>query len=186
MQILDKHGNPYPVSTMATGFETTGATGDYEAATTGLRLGNWGLSSAGPNAALSGPLHALRSRCRATVRNNPVASGGVDSFVSNLVGTDISPRWEDLEDSILKEQLQTLWADSQEELDANGVYDFYGQVEQVAMAQMDAGEALGRYRPRLPSDGLLVPLQIQLLGKGKGDRIILAVIIFPNVLYSTT
>ena len=36
--ILDKHGNPYPTTAMATGFETTGTGGDYEAASTGRRL----------------------------------------------------------------------------------------------------------------------------------------------------
>lgn len=97
--------------------------GDYEAASTSRRMGDYGLSSSGPNTALSGPLHTLRSRTRTMIRNNPYASGAADGFVSNLVGTDISPHWE-LEDEDKNEFLQDLWADSQQELDFNEIHDF--------------------------------------------------------------
>lgn len=145
LSIVDRHGNPYPITAMATGFETTATESEYEGASTARRLANWGLSGSGPNTMLSGPLSALRARSRTVIRNNPIATGMVDSYVSNLVGTDISPRWE-LDDAALKEKLQELWADSQEELDAAGIYDFYGQEEQAAMAMIDAGEALARFR----------------------------------------
>jgi len=152
--LLDHHGNPLPSSMMAAP--------DYEGASSSRRMGGWGLSSAGPNAVLSGPLSALRSRTRALIRNNPTVAGGVDSLTANLVGTDISPQWE-IDDPTEREILQDLWADSQQELDYNEVYDFYGQIEQVARAQCDAGEALARFRPLPYDSGNLVPLQIQLL-----------------------
>lgn len=158
--IVDHNGRP--ISAAATGFEASATGGDYDAASISRRLGTWGLSGNGPNASLAGPLHALRSRCRHTIRTNPVASGAVDSFVANMVGTDISPRWE-LDDEALKEDIQQLWYWSQEEMDYAGVYDFYGQIEQVAMAQFDAGEALAQFKTRPMSAGLQVPLQVQLL-----------------------
>lgn len=161
--ILDPSGRLQVSASAQSAFEASGATSpDYEAASTSHRLGFWGLSGSGPNTALSGPINNLRSRCRTLVRNNAIISSGVDSLVSNLVGTDISPRWI-LKDTDLKEQIQELWADSQEELDATGVYDFYGMTELVARSMMDAGECLARFRPRRNSDNLLVPLQIQLL-----------------------
>jgi lambda family phage portal protein len=161
--ILDAAGRPQYSAAAQSAFEAGPVTSpDYEAASTSHRLGAWGLSGAGPNAALAGPVHALRARCRTLVRNNAIVAGGVDSLVANLVGTDISPRWE-LQDNELKDRIQELWADSQEELDAAGVYDFYGMIEQVARAMLDAGECLARFRPRRRADNLLVPLQVQLL-----------------------
>lgn len=159
LSVLDSSGNRIPSSAL------DGSA--YEAAATGRRMSTWGLSSVGPNTALSGPLSSIRSRTRTVVRNNPVAAGAIDSFVSNLVGTDISPHW-DLDDAALKEDLHLLWSDSQQELDAAGVYDFYGQQEQVARGMMDGGEVLARFIPRYTSDGLLVPLQVQLL---EGDHL---------------
>ncbi len=157
--LVDHRGAPLP-SLMAAGPE-------YESASTSRRLGDWGVSGIGPNSALSGPLSTIRSRARQVLRNNPTVSGGVDAAVSNLVGTDISPHWE-IEDQAERELLQDLWSDSQQEMDFNGIYDFYGQVEQVAMAQYDGGECLARFRPMPASSGLLVPLQIQLM---EGDHL---------------
>jgi lambda family phage portal protein len=130
-------------------------------------MSTWGLSSSGPNAAVSGSLNSIRYRTRQLVRNNPTAAGAIDSFVSNLVGTDISPRWE-LDDSGLKKDLQALWAISQQELDAAGVYDFYGLEELVARSMIEGGEALGRFVNRYADDNLIVPLQVQLL---EGDHL---------------
>lgn len=161
--VLDAAGRIQLSASAQSGFATgAGATPDYEAASTSYRLGQWGLSGSGPNTALGGSLPALRSRCRNLVRNNPLVAGGVDNLVANIVGTDISPRWI-IDDVKLKEAIQQLWNDSQEELDAYGISDFYGLEEQVARAMPDAGEALARFRPRYASEGLLVPLQVQLL-----------------------
>ena len=65
----------------------------YEGATTGRRLGSWGLSSVGPNTALSESLSHLRSRSRDLVRNNPWVANGFRSLSSNLIGNGITPRW---------------------------------------------------------------------------------------------
>jgi capsid protein len=80
----------------------------YEGATTGRRLGNWGLGSAGPNNALSGSLSQLRSRSRDLVRNNPWVANGFRSLASNLVGCGITPRWI-LDDAELKKSIQQKW-----------------------------------------------------------------------------
>jgi hypothetical protein len=84
--ILDYNGNPYPSVASMEGES-------YEGATTG-RLGDWGLNLGGPTSSLYNSIVTLRGRARDSYRNTPLARGGVDSFVSNLVGTDISPRWQ--------------------------------------------------------------------------------------------
>ncbi|MBU0994110.1 MAG: phage portal protein [Proteobacteria bacterium] len=137
-------------------------TGTFEGAGTGRRLNTWGMSTSGPNASIFGSLSTLRSRSRELTRNNPLASGAIDSFVSNLIGSGISPRWQ-LDDIELKKQIQELWADSTEEIDAAGLTDFYGLEAMVAHSVIESGEVLVRFRPRLPEYGYAVPLQLQIL-----------------------
>ena len=151
--LLDHTGRP--ITTTAT------ATRPHEGATTG-RLGTWGLSSSGPTAALTGSIPALRSRARDLYRNNPLVSGGVDSLISNLVGTDISPQWQ-LDNQEQRRELQQLWRDSCPELDYYGYADFYGLEDTVARAMVIDGEALARLVSLPPSSTNAVPLQVQLI-----------------------
>ena len=139
--ILDHRGNPISAQAVFSHFE---------GASTETRFGEWGLSGAGPNASVTPSIGSLRKRARTLCNNNPLAKGGIDSFVSNLVGTDISPTWE-LDNSAQKEELQRLWADSQQELDYYGYSDFYGQEEVAARATVQDGEMLGRFRAALKS-----------------------------------
>jgi lambda family phage portal protein len=134
----------------------------FEGASIETRFGEWGLSGVGPNAAVGTSAPTLRKRARTLCANNPLAKGGLDSFVSNLVGTDISPTWE-LKNSEQKEELQQLWADSQLEMDYSGFSDFYGLEELACRAVVQDGEVLGRFHDAHPAEGLIVPLQIQLL-----------------------
>ncbi len=153
--ILDHTGNPYrPTASME-------ASSPYEGSTMG-RMGDWGLDISGPTGSLYNSITTMRSRARDSARNNPLAHGGIDSFVSNLVGTDISPRWQ-IDNPDQKEELQELWTDSVPELDFYGTSDFYGLEEAVARAMITDGEVLARMVDVPPSLGLLVPMQIQLL-----------------------
>jgi lambda family phage portal protein len=150
--ILDATGNLQPMSSAAP---------LYEGTSTGARMGTWGLSAAGPNAALKS-LGAGRKRAREMERNNPTAKGGIDSFVSNLVGTDISPSWQ-LDNDEQREELHQLWNDSQLESDFYGISDFYGTQEIACRSMIRDGEVLAQLHDVDPSLGLIVPLQIQLL-----------------------
>jgi len=96
------------------------------------------------------------------VRNNPLAEGAEDAWVSNLIGTGISPRVQ-LEDPGLKREIQELWEDWVPEADADGRQDFYGLQTVGARALFHDGEFLARLLPRDPAEGLAVPLQIQIL-----------------------
>jgi len=153
LSVLDGYGRPIHLSTVI---------GDYEAAGTGRRLGNWGLSSSGPSTVVSNNLNSLRSRSRQLIRNNPLVDGGVDSYVSNIIGSGINPRWQ-LEDKDLKAKLQQLWDDWVPEADFSETVDFYGLQSLVVRGMIDAGESLVRMIPRPPEEDLTVPLQIQVL-----------------------
>ncbi|MBF0395766.1 MAG: phage portal protein [Desulfobacterales bacterium] len=158
LKVLDSHGNKIPASHLSSA---------YEGATFGRRLGTWGAYSSGPNTALFSSLSTLRARSRELTRNNPLSHGAVDSFVANLIGTSISPRWQ-IKDSELKEKIQELWIDSIEEMDASGLCDFYGMQSIVARALIEGGECLVRFRMRKPDDGLIVPMQLQVI---EGDHL---------------
>jgi len=141
------------------GMRTNGGSG-FEGATVGRRLGGWGLSTSGPNAALFGALPYLRARGRELDRNDAWVKKGISSYVANVIGTGIVPRWK-LDDQALKEEIQRTFRRWTDEADATGVSDFYGQQATVARTQFVAGECLVRFRPRTMDDGLVVPLQLQ-------------------------
>lgn len=140
-------------------------TASYEGASSGRRLSRWGTSSAGPNSAITGGLSNLRSRSHEFVRNHPLANGAVDTWVSNLVGTGIVPRWKvgPLVSKDLKEQLQQKWLRWTDQSDADGCSDFYGQQALAARAIVESGAALIRRRRRTVADRLAVPLQLQVM-----------------------
>jgi lambda family phage portal protein len=133
----------------------------FEAATTGRRLGNWGLDSSGPNVTV-GSASALRRRTRQAYGNDPHMLSAVESLVTNMVGAGIKPQWR-VKEADLKEEIHLLWEDWVPESDADECSDFYGQEETVSRSTVNDGEVLARFRPRRAEDGLAVPLQVQLL-----------------------
>jgi capsid protein len=101
----------------------------------------------------------LRTKARFLVQNVPYIAASMDALVDNVVGTGIVPRFSGASEKKLNE----LWARWVSECDADGRLDFYG-IEAAAYRAMEQdGEVLVRLRPRRLSDGLAVPLQLQLL-----------------------
>jgi lambda family phage portal protein len=139
------------------------ATTSYEGASTTKRLRTWGLSSAGPNSTINDSLAHLKYRSRDLDRNNPNASGGIDSFVSTLIGRGLTPRWNtgnpDLDAKILD-----LWKLSVPELDASVCgLDFYGLQTLLTTSLTMSGGVLGMFRYYPSSSDLAVPIKIQLM-----------------------
>jgi len=134
----------------------------YEGATQGRRGNGWNAPGGGPNNALNGNLPTLRNRSRAAYRNNPWLSLGIDKLVSNEVGTGITAR-SLAEDETFRQAANALWAKSVEEFDPEGVLNFYGMQTQASRARNVSGEVFIRRRRRRLSDGLAVPVQIQIL-----------------------
>lgn len=134
----------------------------YTSAGRGRRSQSWSASSSGPNNTLTGNLGTLINRSRAAIRNDPWAASGLEKLVANIVGTGIKPKSEATNDAFRK-NLQALFLDWSDESDADGQLDFYGQQSLAVRSMLEAGECFARLRPRKPSDGLSVPLQVQLL-----------------------
>lgn len=136
--------------------------GGYEGAQRQRRMFGFRPTEAAINSLLVFAGQTLRARARYLVRNNPYARKAQRVFVTNLVGTGIRP--VPLTDNeTLKDQIGTLWNDWSEEADADGICDLNGLQTLVARALFDAGECFVRFRPRRASDGLSVPLQIQVM-----------------------
>tara|TARA_B100000029_G_scaffold340547_1_gene332814 strand:- start:1247 stop:2635 length:1389 start_codon:yes stop_codon:yes gene_type:complete len=110
----------------------------------------------GPNIANLANLRTARMRARDAVRNIPLASRAVDLDVTNIVGTGIVPRFDD-------RSLASLWQQFEDECDASGIYDIYGLQEAGVRAWRETGECFIRIRYRRPTDGLAVPVQLELL-----------------------
>jgi lambda family phage portal protein len=101
----------------------------------------------------------LRARSRALVQNVPYIAQGLRSMIAALIGTGINPRWLGASGAKWDE----LWASWCKVCDADGRLDFAGLQELAWRTVKQDGEALVRLRPRRESDGLPVPLQLQLL-----------------------
>lgn len=134
----------------------------YEGASQTRRLRGFIAPTIGANSSVVYSLTSLRDRSRASVRNDGYSRGAIDRHVSNLVGTGIVPQSR-AEDAAFRARLHQLWFDWTDQADADGYRDFNGLQALAARGWMEGGEMFLRLRPRLPQDGLTVPLQIQLL-----------------------
>lgn len=139
----------------------------YEGASSGRRMSTWMASSSGINTLIESSINSLRARARHLRRNNPLADGGVDSFVADLIGTGISPSWQ-INDPDLKKEIQILWGDWVLEADYDGIFDFYGLQSLVSHSLIESGECLVWLKTQPKSDDLAVPLQLQVL---EGDHL---------------
>jgi lambda family phage portal protein len=120
----------------------------------------WGPTAGDANTVTFESLDLVRRRSRGMVRNNAWAKNALASFVGSCIGTGIRPLSLHPNPKVRK-QIHRLWNDWTEEADAAERTDFYGLQALVCREIMEAGEVLARFRPRLASDGMSVPLQIQ-------------------------
>ncbi|MGV8267783.1 phage portal protein, partial [Pseudomonas aeruginosa] len=106
----------------------------------------------------------LRNRARDLRRNNPYAERAVTGIADNVVGAGVVPRPMARSDRA-NNKLGALWRAWAETLacDADGLENFYGLQHKVMEAIVEAGECLVRRRKRFSSDGLPVPMQLQVL-----------------------
>jgi lambda family phage portal protein len=152
-----------------------------EAGRMGRRLGSWIPSRVHVNTLINQSGPNTLARARFLDRNNGYATSARECFSANLVGDGISPSWkspmpipdvgdDDSEESTeaakaaseQKQGVHELFAEWAEEADAEGVSNFYGMQDRIAGELFIAGEIFVRLRPRRLSDGLSVPLQLEL------------------------
>lgn len=136
--------------------------GEYQAAGGGRRLWRWSPPLTGPNAATTGAKQTIVGRSRAGARNNPWAGTASDKIVANAIGTGIQAKTRN-GSKAFKKQVKKLWDRWCKWSDADWVLDFYGQQALVMREWDEAGEVFVRLRKRRLSDGLPVPLQVQLI-----------------------
>lgn len=134
----------------------------YEAAASGRRTDSRSRRNTDANAAASGTaLAVLRAQARDLIRNNPWARRGQRRIVTNTVGWGIRPTAAGPNATRIMDFWKR-WGETTE-CDADRRLTFYGLERQVMATVVDAGEILVRRRPRRPTDGLSIPLQLQLL-----------------------
>ncbi len=136
--------------------------GGFEAGLGSRRLKGFQPSRAHLNTLIAAAGADITARARWLVRNNGYAANAIESWAGNVVGAGIKPS-SLIADAAAKAAVQRLWLQWTDDSDAEGLTDFYGQQRRAARELFIAGEVFFRFRPRRPEDGLVVPLQLQML-----------------------
>ena len=137
-------------------------TGGLDAGAQGRRLAAFSPTSVHVNTLVAVSGATVNARARHLVRNNGYAAAAVESFAGNAVGAGIKPS-SLVQDPARKAAIQSAWRCWTDESDAEGLTDFDGQLRRAARELFIAGEVFLRFCPRRLSDGLSVPLQLQML-----------------------
>lgn len=134
----------------------------FEAASVGRRTDGWHRLSTDANTAAGGGALALtRAQARDLVRNNPWARRGLRRIVTNTVGWGIRPKATGGAAELIAQRWRE-WAETTQ-CDAAGRLTMYGLQKLVMRTVVESGEVLIRRRWRLPTDGLAIPMQLQVL-----------------------
>lgn len=136
----------------------------YDGATSGRRTEGWITGAGSAISETRAAIEKLRDRARDMVRNDPYAKRAVTVIPANIVGAGILPRALTDDKAAFKKwaELWKAWGETTE-CDADGLMNFYGLQYLVTQTIVESGECLIRKRPRRLSDGLTVPLQLQVL-----------------------
>lgn len=160
----------------------------YSGATQGRRLRGYPGTNRGINSLILGDGAQLRARSRKAAIDNPWVVSAIRGFKADAIGDGIKPHFQHKRKAT-RSKLTELWDRWADEADSSfdpqsrkGLRNIYGQQMHVAGEVMEAGEAFARLRARRLSDGLTVPLQIQLIDPeqvpyykqdgGAGDNIV--------------
>jgi len=145
--------------------ETGGPSGvraRLEGAMSRRRLRGWQPPLENINSLVASGGPRLLARSRELVVTNGYAANACEAYAANLIGDGMKPS-SLVEDPDLRDRIQRLWLAWTDEADTDGLTDFYGLQAMVAREMFVAGECFVRLRPRRAEDGLLVPMQLQLL-----------------------
>jgi lambda family phage portal protein len=139
----------------------------FEAAQGSRRTSGWQRSSSDANVANGPALLALRELSRDLRRNNGWAKRGIQAIVNNTVGWGIMPKPKPNPNRATSRMadafdLWNAWADSTA-CDHDGRLNFYG-LQRLAMETIaESGEVLILRQPAETSDGLPIPIRLQVL-----------------------
>ncbi|MFT0892946.1 phage portal protein [Pseudochelatococcus sp. G4_1912] len=128
----------------------------YDGAQRSRAMHSWKTRSTSADAEIAKAASLLRDRMRDLVRNNPYAANALSVLVTHTIGDGITPRAKDPKINELFQQ----WCIR---CDADGHLDFYGLQALVFREMLESGDGIVRRRRRQLSDGLPVPLQLQVI-----------------------
>lgn len=134
----------------------------YEAASHGRLAQGRRTTNGDANSEISRAAPTLRDRSRDAVRNNPLAAKIVTAHANNFVGFGITPRFK-TGDEAQEKALAELFDEWAKVCYVDGSTDFYGLIYLLSRMMPQDGEVYLRKRNRKLSDGLPVPLQLQVL-----------------------
>lgn len=136
----------------------------FDGAAGGRRNEGWRSTGNDANAEILPALAKLRNRARELRRNNPYAERAITGIADNVIGAGIVPRPTAKTERANKRlgELWRAWGETTS-CDADGLENFYGLQHKIMEAVAESGECLVRRRRRFTSDGLPVPLQLQVL-----------------------
>ena len=137
-------------------------TRDYSGAAVGRNTDGWKVSSTSADHEIWKGGRRLRDRARDLERNNPYAAKAASILTTNIVGEGIMPRAM-TGDAERDKRVMAVFDKWSRQCDAEGQLDFYGLQTLAVRGMVVGGEMLARRRIRRSTDGLSVPLQIQLL-----------------------
>lgn len=136
---------------------------EYTAALAGRRTDGWfSPRGASANSVIRGAAPTLRDRAHDLVRNNSYAQMIVSRHADNIIGDGITPkaRTGSPENNKIVDDLFEAFS---KRIDPEGQMNFYGLQYQAVRGMVSGGEVFLRRRIRRLTDGLKVPLQINLL-----------------------
>lgn len=134
----------------------------YEAASVGRRTSNWSRRISDANAAAGAALATLRAHSHDLVRNTGWAKNARRVIGRNVIGWGITPKPVAPVNKAGLAEAWRAWAGSTE-CDAAGRLTFAGLQKLAINSIFEGGEVLIRRRWRRPSDGLSLPMQLQVL-----------------------
>lgn len=132
----------------------------YEGAAPGRRTSGWNKAGGDANALIGPALSTLRQAARDLVRNNPYAESALTTIADHAVGWGITANAAPANRRV--QERWEAWAETTA-CDADGRHDLYGLQKLVKRTVVESGEVLVRRRWRRASDGLPIPLQLQIL-----------------------
>ncbi len=134
----------------------------YEAASVGRRTSGWITRQTTNDDELRRAGPKLRERSRDLDRNNGLYRQGATRHADYLVGSGFMAK-SVTRNTDLDQKVNDLWKSFTENIDPEGQLTFDGFCYKAVRMMVVDGEAFARRRDRKKTDGLKVPLQVQLL-----------------------
>lgn len=135
----------------------------YDGAQVGRNTDGWTAASTSADNEIYRAGSRLRDRSRDLVRNDPYALKAVDVLISNIIGEGITPRPRTGDKDKNKKIMDAFNDWARNECDADGQLDFYGMQALAVGEMIEGGDCIVRRRLRFSSDGLKVPMQLQII-----------------------